>query len=188
VSSSASALLAAPRASIPWRRSGTSDPRIEPHPRTGWERPDRSYVPRDGAGSSTKGGSMTLDVLKERGTPLERQERDWRDLVRVPYSKLDDDAMTRVRVILMNGIESEAIRFSHAAGRMNHQPLQKALAIVRRAEQHQQTLVNWLNPPDQDPLETTLGFEQVAVEVTAAVALAEPDPYMKGVYEFGLLE
>ncbi len=131
---------------------------------------------------------MTLDVLKERGTPLEKQERDWRDLVRVPYSKLDDDAMTRVRVILMNGIESEAIRFSHAAGRMNHQPLQKALAIVRRAEQHQQTLVNWLNPPDQDPLETTLGFEQVAVEVTAAVALAEPDPYMKGVYEFGLLE
>jgi hypothetical protein len=29
--------------------------------------------------------------------------------VRTPYSKLDDDAFTRVRVILMNGIESEAV-------------------------------------------------------------------------------
>ena len=131
---------------------------------------------------------MSLDVLKERGTPLERQERDWRDLVRVPYSKLDDDAFTRVRVILMNGIESEALRFSHAAARMNHPPIQKALAMVRRVEQHQQTLVNWLNPPDQDPLETTLGFEQVAIEVTAAVAQREPDPYLKEVYDFGLLE
>jgi hypothetical protein len=33
--------------------------------------------------------------------------------------------------------------------------LQAALAQVRRVEQqHQQTLVNWLNPPDQNPLET----------------------------------
>lgn len=131
---------------------------------------------------------MTLDVLKEKGTPLDRQEFDWRDLVRAPFSKLDDDAFTRVRVILMNGIESEAIRFSHAAARMNQPPLQKALAKVRRVEQHQQTLVNWLNPPDQDALETTLGFEQVAIEITANVAQNEPDPYLKEVYDFGLLE
>lgn len=131
---------------------------------------------------------MTLDVLKERGTPLERQERDWRDLVRTPFSKLDDDAFTRVRVILMNGIESEAVRFGHAAARMNQPLLQRALAMVRRVEQHQQTLVNWLNPPDQDPLETTLGFEQVAIEITAAVAQREPDPYLKDMYDFGLLE
>lgn len=131
---------------------------------------------------------MTLDVLKERGTPLEKQERDWHDLVRVPFSKLDDDAFTRVRVILMNGIESEALRFSHSAARMNPPPLQQALAVVRRSEQHQQTMVNWLNPPDQDPLETTLGFEQVAIEITANVAQNEPDPYLKDVYDFGLLE
>ena len=131
---------------------------------------------------------MTLDILKERGTPLEKQEFDWRDLVQTPYSKLDDDAFTRVRVILMNGIESEALRFSHAAARMNQPVLQRALAVVRRVEQHQQTLVNWLNPPDQDPLETTLGFEQVAIEITANVAQNEPDAYLKEVYDFGLLE
>jgi hypothetical protein len=130
---------------------------------------------------------MSLDILKERGTPLERQEFDWRDLVRPTYSKLDDDAFTRVRAILMNGIESEALRFSHSCARMN-QPLQRALAIIRRVEQHQQTMVNWLHPADQDPLETTLGFEQVAIEVTANVAQNEPDPYLKEVYDFGLLE
>jgi rubrerythrin len=107
--------------------------------------------------------------------------------VQRPYSKLDDDAFTRVRVILMNGIESEALRFSHACARMNRD-LQQALAHVRRVEQHQQTLVNWLNPADQSPLETTIGFEQVAIEVTASVAECEPDPYLAQVYRFGLLE
>jgi rubrerythrin len=130
---------------------------------------------------------MSLDIMKERGIALDKQEFDWRDLVRTPYSKLDDDAFTRVRVILMNGIESEAVRFSHATARVSG-PLQLALARVRRIEQHQQTLVNWLNPPDQNPLETTLGFEQVAIEVTAMLAQQEPDPYLRQVYEFGLLE
>jgi hypothetical protein len=53
------------------------------------------------------------------------------------------------------------------------------LAQVRRVEQHQQTLVNWLNPADQSPLETTIGFEQVAIEVTASVAESEPDTYLE---------
>src|SRR6185369_13584346 len=104
-----------------------------------------------------------------------------------PYSKLDDDAFTRVRVILMNGIESEALRFQHACARMNAD-LQQPLARVRRIEQHQQTLVNWLNPADQTPLETTIGYEQVAIEVTASLAQHEPDPYLAQVYRFGLLE
>ena len=130
---------------------------------------------------------MALDLTKEKGVPLEKQKFDWRDIVRVPTSKLDDDAFSRVRIILMNGIESEALRFQHACARMN-KDLQQALARVRRIEQHQQTLVNWLNPADQSPLETTIGFEQVAIEVTASVAQHEPDPYLAQVYRFGLLE
>ena len=130
---------------------------------------------------------MTIDLLKDKGTPLEQQRFTWRDLVQPPYSKLDDDAFTRVRVNLMNGIESEALRFSHACARMNRE-LQADLARIRRIEQHQQTLINWLNPADQSVLETTIGFEQVAIEVTASIALAEPDPYLAQVYRFGLLE
>jgi hypothetical protein len=130
---------------------------------------------------------MAIDLLKDRGTPLAEQRFTWKELVQPPYSKLDDDAFTRVRVILMNGIESGALRFQHLCGRMNRE-LQLDLARVRRIEQHQQTLVNWLNPPDQSVLETTIGFEQVAIEVTAAIALAEPNPYLAQVYRFGLLE
>jgi hypothetical protein len=130
---------------------------------------------------------MSIDILKERGVPLERQEFTWRDMVRPPYSKLDEDAFTRVRVILMNGIESEAIRFQHLCARMNGD-LRVPLARVRRSEQHQQTLVNWLNPPDQSLLETTIGYEQVAIEVTASIAQHEPDAYLAQAYRFGLLE
>jgi rubrerythrin len=130
---------------------------------------------------------MAIDLFRTKGTPVDRQRFTWRELVQAPYSKLDDDAFTRVRVILMNGIEAEAVRFSHSCARMNTE-LQRPLAEVRRVEQHQQTLVNWLNPADQSPLETTLGFEQVAIELTASLAQHEPDAYLAQVYRFGLLE
>lgn len=87
----------------------------------------------------------------------------------------------------MNGIESEALRFSHACARTSAE-LRLPLARLRRVEQHQQTLINWLNPPDQSVLETTIGFEQVAIELTASLAQHEPDPYLKQVLDFGLLE
>jgi hypothetical protein len=128
-----------------------------------------------------------LDIGKEKGIELSKQEFNWKDLVRVPTSKLDDDAMTRVRIILMNGIEASALRTQHAFARSNSE-LRLALARVRRVEQHQQTMVNWLLPADLTPLETTIGFEQVAIEVTASVAEHEPNPYMAQVYRFGLLE
>lgn len=130
---------------------------------------------------------MTLDLWKEKGTPLDQQRFTWKQLAPPTYSKLNDDAFSRIRVILMNGIESEAVRFQHSMARMNRE-LQLALAKVRRVEQHQQTVINWLNPADQSPLETTIGYEQVAIEVTSAVALKEPDPYLAQVYRFGLLE
>lgn len=130
---------------------------------------------------------MSLDIFKEKGTPLDKQLFTWRDLVQTPTSKLDDDAFTRVRIILMNGLESEALRFSHGTARMNGD-LRLALAQIRRVEQHQQTMVNWLLPADLSPLETTIGFEQVAIEVTASVAQHEPDDYLAQVYRFGLLE
>ena len=62
------------------------------------------------------------------------------------------------------------------------------LAVIRRVEQHQQTLVNWLYPADQSPLETTIGFEQVAIEVTAASRSTSPIATSRQVYRFGLLE
>jgi hypothetical protein len=130
---------------------------------------------------------MALNLLHDKGLPIGQQRFTWKDLVQQPISKLNVDAFTRVRIILMNGIESEAVRFSHSCARMN-KALQVPLAKVRRIEQHQQTVVNWLNPADQSPLETTIGYEQVAIEVTASLARVEPDPYIAQVLRYGLLE
>lgn len=130
---------------------------------------------------------MALDLFGAKGTALDQQRFTWRDMVGKPISKLDDDAFTRVRIILLNGIENEALRFQHMAARMSRE-LRVSLARTRRTEQHQATMVNWLLGPDHSPLETTIAYEQVAIEVTAAVAQAEPDPYLAQVYRFGLLE
>ena len=130
---------------------------------------------------------MSLDLTDVKGCPIDRQRFTWHELVQNPISKLDDDAFTRVRIILMNGVELEALRFQHAAARMNRD-LQSALAKVRRVEHHQATTINWLIGADHSPLETTIAYEQVAIEVTAAVAQTEPDPYQAQTYRFGLLE
>lgn len=130
---------------------------------------------------------MGFKIEGNAGYPLEKQFRNWKDIVQEPISKLDNDAFTRVRIILLNGIENEALRFSHACSRMNRD-LQRVMAEIRRVEQQQATTINWLLPADQSPLETTIGFEQVAIEVTAAVAQQEPNPYLAQVYRFGMLE
>jgi rubrerythrin len=130
---------------------------------------------------------MAFNLFDSKGTPIENQRYTWRDMVREPLSKLDDDAFTRVRVIIMNGIEIESLRFQHMAARFNRD-LRLPLALVRRSEQHQATMINWLIGADHSPLETTIAYEQAAIELTAAVAQREPDPYLAQVYRFGLLE
>jgi hypothetical protein len=130
---------------------------------------------------------MAIKLFDNKGTRLDQQKFTWKDLVQKPISKLDDDAFTRVRVILMNGIEQQANRFQHLCSQMNGE-LRKPLAQVRRVEHHQQTMINWLLSGDHSPIETTIGYEQVAIEVTAAVAQQEPDEYLAQVYRFGLLE
>ena len=69
---------------------------------------------------------MSLDIFKEKGTPLDKQLFTWRDLVQTPTSKLDDDAFTRVRIILMNGIEANALRTMHAHGAHDERRLSSA--------------------------------------------------------------
>lgn len=130
---------------------------------------------------------MAFNLFDSKGCDLAHQRFTWRDMAGKPISKLDDDAFTRVRVILMNGIENEALRFQHMAARLSLE-LRESLARIRRCEQHQATAVNWLLGADHSPLETTIAYEQVAIEVTAAVAQREPDPYIAQTYRFGLLE
>src|SRR5689334_13164939 len=49
------------------------------------------HRPRWSGSSLAHARAMSLDLLRERGIPIDEQTFDWRDLVRTPYSKLDDD-------------------------------------------------------------------------------------------------
>lgn len=121
--------------------------------------------------------------------PLEEQPQTWKDMSPAPYDKKTVDAYTRTRVILMNGIENNAVLMSHAIARMHPDPeVKKSMALIQRADSQQQVAVNWLNPADQSVIETTLGYEQVAVDLTANLAQNEPDPYVKQTLDFALLE
>lgn len=130
---------------------------------------------------------MTIDLLRDKGTPISQQRMSWKDMVGKPISKLDDDAFTRMRIILMNGVELDSLRAKQAALRMNRDA-RVQIAQLMRIEHHQATAINWLIGADHSPLETTIGYEQTAIEVTASVAQLEPDPYLATGYRYALLE
>lgn len=123
------------------------------------------------------------------GIPIKEQFMSWHEMIQPPYNKDNVDAYTRTRVILMNGIENNSILTSHALERMiGNEEIKQQLALIRRVDSQQQQTVNWLNPANQSVLETTIGYEQVAVDLTANLAQNEPDKYFKQVLDFALLE
>jgi len=130
-----------------------------------------------------------FNPLDHKGIPLDQQIRNWRELNVEPIDPEAVDPYTRCRIITMNGIEVEAVMFSHQFARVCPDPdVRRELAYTRFVENQQQRVVNWLLPGLASVLETTLGYEQVAVDLTAWVARHEPDPYLKQAYEFGVLE
>jgi rubrerythrin len=132
---------------------------------------------------------MAFNPLSERGIPLDKQLRNWSELNVQPYDKGKVHPYSRCRGIVANGIEVEAVMFSHQLARNTLDPaLKQQIAQVRRIEAQQQKATNWLIPGNETTLEVTLGYEQVAVDLTSWVAQNEPDPYLRQVYEFGLLE
>lgn len=132
---------------------------------------------------------MAFNPFKEQGIPIENQTKSWSELNIKPFDKNKVHPYTRVRVILMNGIEVEAAIFSHQFSRHTYDAHTKQmLALTRRLEQQQQKMINWLNPGSQSILETTIGYEQVAVDLTAALAQNERDENVKQTLNFALLE
>ena len=132
---------------------------------------------------------MSFNPLEQTGVPVAEQFRSWRELNVDPVDIEGGDPYTRCRIVVMNGIEVESIMFSHQFARHTDNPeVKRALALSRRAEQMQQKADNWLLPGSDGPLETTIVYEQVAVDLTAWLARMEPDPYLKQNYDFGLLE
>ncbi len=113
----------------------------------------------------------------------------WKNVLVKPYDKNAVDPYTRLRVILMSGTEFESVRFSNSFTR--HCPnndVRRRLAVMRRGEQIQQKRVAALKPANESILEHTIGYEQLAVDLTANLAVTEKNSYVKKQLDFALLE
>ena len=132
---------------------------------------------------------MSMNPFEQKPQPLDAGFMDWKTLAAHPYDKREADPYTRVRAILMNGTEFEAVWFSHQFHRhCQNNDLRRELAILRRQEQQQQKHIAALKPLDETLLEHTIGYEQLAVDMTARMAQCEPDPTVKQALDFALLE
>ncbi len=132
---------------------------------------------------------MGMNPFQEKGVPIEKQIRNWSTLNTKPYDPSTVHPYTRTRGILMNGIETEAVLFYHNFHRHCEDfDLKRQLAMIRRVEQQEQKMVNWTIPAGETTLEVTIGYEQLAVDLTASMAKNEPDKYVKAALDFALIE
>ena len=131
----------------------------------------------------------SVNPFLEKTKPIEKSYQGLKKLALKPYDPKTTSPFTKVRVILMNGTEFEANWFSHQFSR--HCPdndLRREIAIIRRSEQLQQKKIASLKPISESILQHTIGYEQLAVELTAILAQRVSDPNVKNALNFALLE
>ena len=115
-----------------------------------------------------------MNPFQEKPKKIEKTYESWKGLSPASYDKHETDPYTKVRIILMNGTEFEAEKFSHCFSRnCSNNDIRRDLALLRRTEQQQQKKLNALKPIDENFLETTITYEQLAVDLTAILAKRE---------------
>ena len=130
-----------------------------------------------------------MNPFQQKPQKIEKSFRPWKEVLVKAYDKQTVDPYTRLRVILMNGTEFESVRFSHAFTRhCTNNDLRRDLALTRRNEQLQQKRIASLKPLDENILEHTIGYEQLAVDLTANLAMKEKNEYVRQQLNFALLE
>ena len=128
--------------------------------------------------------------------PLEQKTKDINDYVITmdkmyphAYNKKKAGPYTKTRVILMNGTEYESVWFLHQFARnCNNDEIKRYLAVVRNQEQQQQKMIACLKPINESILETTIAYEQLAIDLTATLAQNEVDKANREALNFALLE
>ena len=130
-----------------------------------------------------------MNPFHEHAMSLEDCFRNFKQLYPKAYNKHEVDPYTKTRIILMNGTEFEANWFSHQFARhtMNND-LRRELSLTRMIEKQQQQYIALLKPCNESALEHTIGYEQLAVDLTAELAKRECDCNVKKALDFALLE
>lgn len=130
-----------------------------------------------------------MNPFNETGANLEKSLKNWCELYPKAYNKRTVDPYTKTRIILMNGTEFEANWFSHQLARHTaDNDLRREIALTREIEKQQQLKLSLLKPTDESILEHTIGYEQLAVDLTAELAKREQDCSVKRALDFALLE
>ncbi len=130
-----------------------------------------------------------FNPFEEKPMSIDKTFMDWCMINPKTYNKFETDPYTKTRIILMNGTEFEAQWFSRNFSRhCNDNDLRRELALTRRIEQQQQKRISCLRPRNETILETTIAYEQLAVDLTAALAKMEDDCTVKNALNFALLE
>lgn len=131
----------------------------------------------------------SFNPFEEKPMPIDKTFMDWRMMNPKSYNKEETNPYTKTRIILMNGTEFEAQWFSRNFSRhCDDNDLRRELALTRRIEQQQQKRISCLRPRNETILETTIGYEQLAVDLTAALAKMEENCTVKNALNFALLE
>lgn len=130
-----------------------------------------------------------MNPFKEKPISIEKSLQNWQQLYPKSYNKREVDPYTKTRIILMNGTEFEANWFSHQFARhTDDNELRRDLALTREVEKQQQLKISLLKPMNETILEHTIGYEQLAVDLTAELAKRELDCHVKTALDFALLE
>ncbi|MBQ8291833.1 MAG: hypothetical protein IJX88_04945 [Clostridia bacterium] len=130
-----------------------------------------------------------MNPFNEKPRAIEKSFQNWQQMYPKSYDKRTVDPYTKTRIILMNGTEFEANWFSHQFARhVDDNDLRRDLAMARMVEKQQQLKISLLKPANETVLEHTIGYEQLAVDLTAELAKRELDCYVKTALDFALLE
>ncbi len=130
-----------------------------------------------------------MNPFEEKPQKIEKSFQNWKNVLIKPYDKHTVDPYTRLRIILMDGTEFESVRFGHSYTRnCTNNDIRRELALIRRSEQIQQKRIASLKPMDENILEHTIGYEQLAVDLTANLAKSEKNDYVRQQLNFALLE
>ena len=130
-----------------------------------------------------------MNPFKEKVAPVASYLESFKDIYPKPYDKNATDPYTKTRIILAAGAEYEANWFSHQMHRhIANTDLRREIALARFVEKQQQQKISCLKPVDETVLETTITYEQLAVDLTAEMAQREENFYVKKALDFALLE
>ena len=130
-----------------------------------------------------------MNPLEYKTKDIDSYFMDFNKLYPKAYDKKKTNPYTKTRVILMNGTEYESVWFLHQFARNCNIPeVKQAIAVARKQEQQQQKRIACLKPINESILETTLSYEQLAIDLTATLAQNDTDENNRQALNFALLE